>query len=233
MDGSGAITAIKARVVCPSSKYQTGTLTSGTVDSSAVDGLVNALYNFPNKTVEWVLDTIEVPLGSWRSVGNSQNCFFLESLLDEVAIGTNQDPIALRRSLLNSGTPTHLRALAVLNALVTASNWNTAPVSGRARGMAMSMSFGDTIVGEVAEVSGSVASGFQVHNVTVVLDCGLAVNPGMVKASTPVRGSPSWSMALTATTSAWVESSPPETPMTRVFAPVALIRWASPWTWTL
>lgn len=182
VDGSGAITAIKARVVCPSSKYQTGTLTSGTVDSSAVDGLVNALYNFPNKTVEWVLDTIEVPLGSWRSVGNSQNCFFLESLLDEVAIGTNQDPIALRRSLLNSGTPTHLRALAVLDALVTASNWNTAPVSGRARGMAMSMSFGDTIVGEVAEVSGSVASGFKVHNVTVVIDCGLAVNPGMVKA---------------------------------------------------
>jgi len=182
VDSLGNITAVKARVVCPSSKYQGGTLTTGTVDSSAVDGLVNALYNFPNKTVEWVLDTVEVPVGSWRSVGNSQNCFFIESFLDEIAIGTKQDPIALRRKLLNSGSATHLRALAVLDALVTASNWNAAPPSGRARGMALSMSFGDTIVGEVAEVSGSVSAGFKVWNVTVVVDPGSVVNPDTVKA---------------------------------------------------
>jgi len=182
VDAGGNITALKGRVVCPSSKKQNGSLAANTVDSSAVDGIVNALYNFPNKKIEWVLDPVEVPVGSWRSVGNSQNCFFLETFLDEIATGTRQDPIALRRKLLNSGTPTHLRALAVLDALVTASNWNTAPASGRARGMALSMSFGDTIVGEVAEVSGSFTSGFKVQSVTVVIDPGSVINPDTVRA---------------------------------------------------
>ena len=31
VDGTGAVTALKARVVCPSSKYQVGTLAAGTV----------------------------------------------------------------------------------------------------------------------------------------------------------------------------------------------------------
>jgi hypothetical protein len=48
--------------------------------------------------------------------------------------------------------------------------------------MALSMSFGDTIVGEVAEVSGSVSAGFKVWNVTVVVDPGSVVNPDTVKA---------------------------------------------------
>jgi len=182
VDDTGLLTALKARVVCPSSKYQKGTLTTGAVDNSAVDGIYNNLYAITNKQVEWVLDTIEVPVGSWRSVGNSQNCFFLETFLDEIATGTAQDPIAFRRRLLASGSANHLRALAVLDALVAQSGWNTAPASGRARGMALSMSFGNTIVGEVAEVSGSFASGFKVHTVTVVIDPGSVINPDSVRA---------------------------------------------------
>ncbi|MFM8303255.1 MAG: IPT/TIG domain-containing protein [Actinomycetota bacterium] len=182
VDTAGKVTALKARVVCPSSKYQAGTLAAGAVDGSAVDGLVNAIYNFPNKRVEWVLDTIEVPVGSWRSVGNSQNCFFLESFLDEIAAGTKQDPITLRRNLLNGGTDIHKRALAVLDRLAVESGWSTAAPSGTARGVALSMSFGNTIVGEVAEVSGSMASGFRVGKVTVVIDPGSVINPDTVKA---------------------------------------------------
>mgnify|MGYP003350388577 CR=1 FL=1 len=58
LDLSGNVTAMKARVVCGSSQ------------KSSTDGIVNALYNFPAKLVEYVQDTVEVPLGSWRSVGN-------------------------------------------------------------------------------------------------------------------------------------------------------------------
>ena len=55
-------------------------------------------------------------------------------------------------------------------------------------------------------------------------------NPGMVKARMPVRGSSSRSKARQATSRAWVESSPPETPITSAFDPVAVIRRISPWT---
>ncbi|MNT09501.1 hypothetical protein D3C72_1442870 [compost metagenome] len=54
--------------------------------------------------------------------------------------------------------------------------------------------------------------------------------PGRVKPRIPVRGSFSRSKARQATSRAWVESSPPETPMTRVFDPVAVIRRIRPWT---
>ena len=48
-----------------------------------------------------------------------------------------------------------------------------------------------------------------------------------------VRGSPSRSIAWAQTSSAWVESSPPETPMTTFSIPVNWSRLASPWTWML
>jgi isoquinoline 1-oxidoreductase beta subunit len=172
VDAGGAVTAFKARVVCGSSQR------------SSTDGLVNSLYSFPAQLVEYVADTVEVPLGSWRSVGNSQNCYFIESFLDEVALATSQDPIALRRRLLNSGnspTPNQQRALAVLDRLETESGWSTAPATGRARGVALSMSFGDTVVGEVAEVS-AVTGGYKVWKVTVVIDPGSVVNPDTVRA---------------------------------------------------
>ncbi|MNE41511.1 hypothetical protein D3C80_1355870 [compost metagenome] len=57
--------------------------------------------------------------------------------------------------------------------------------------------------------------------------------PGMVKARIPVRGSFNRSKARQATRSAWVESRPPETPITRAFDPVAAIRRIRPWTWIL
>ena len=46
-----------------------------------------------------------------------------------------------------------------------------------------------------------------------------------------VRGSFSSSIARAQTISACVESSPPETPITRRLVPVARMRVTSPWTW--
>ena len=57
--------------------------------------------------------------------------------------------------------------------------------------------------------------------------------PGMVKPRMVVRGRPSRSQTLAATISAWVESSPPETPMTMCLPLVASKRRRRPWTWML
>jgi len=51
---------------------------------------------------------------------------------------------------------------------------------------------------------------------------------GIVKALIRVRGRPSRSMVLAATISACVESSPPDTPITRLGMPEDFNRWARP-----
>ena len=57
--------------------------------------------------------------------------------------------------------------------------------------------------------------------------------PGIVKASTSLRGRPSRSIALQATMSACVESRPPLTPITALGEPMALSRCSRPVTWML
>ena len=57
--------------------------------------------------------------------------------------------------------------------------------------------------------------------------------PGMVKPRIALRGRPSRSIAFAATISAWVESSPPDTPITIVSACAATSRFDSASTWML
>lgn len=61
----------------------------------------------PSFHVDYVMREVGVPVGFWRSVGNSQNAFFMESFVDELAAAAGMDPVALRRRLL-AGKPRHL-----------------------------------------------------------------------------------------------------------------------------
>ncbi|MGA0895029.1 MAG: molybdopterin cofactor-binding domain-containing protein [Ilumatobacteraceae bacterium] len=171
------IAAFKARVVGGRTNNKAVTALS----SSAVDGISTALYGFTNKLVQWVDDQAQVPVASWRSVGNSQNCFFLESFMDELAASKGIDPIDFRISHIDGSTTNGARAIAVLNRVRTESGWNTAPAAGRARGVALSMSFGDTVCAQVAEVSGTATTGFKVWKVTVVIDPFSIINPTIVE----------------------------------------------------
>ena len=182
VDGSGTITALKARIVSPSVRAYQGALTPGTADASAADGMVNAVYNVPNRLVEWVQDPSPVPVGWWRSIGVSQNCFVLESFLDDIATQTGQDPFTLRKNLCNQGTEIHRRVGTVLDRLRADSAWDSAPPSGYARGLALCVGFGNTVVGMVAEVAGAFGIGFKVGRITAVVDPGTAINPDTIRA---------------------------------------------------
>ena len=117
-----------------------------------------------------------IPVGFWRSVGNSQNGFVVESFVDELAHEAGQDPYQYRRALLTD----HPRHRAVLDAAAEAAGWDTPPPEGRARGIAVVESFG-SYVAEVAEVS--VEGGrLNVHKVWCAVDCGVVVNPAIVRA---------------------------------------------------
>ena len=114
-------------------------------------------------------------VGTWRSVGHSQNAFFSESFMDECAAELNQDPYELRKSML-SDVPRHL---AVLNKVIELSSWRTPLEGNKARGIALHESFG-SIVGEVAEISIE-DKNIKVNKVYCVIDCGKVVNPRIVE----------------------------------------------------
>ncbi|MBL8379560.1 MAG: xanthine dehydrogenase family protein molybdopterin-binding subunit [Burkholderiales bacterium] len=149
-------------------------------DKTSAEGAADVPYEFATHRVEHALVKNAVPLGFWRSVGHSQNAFFGETFMDEVAAAAGKDPLALRRSLLAK----HPRQLAVLNLAAERAGWDKPPPAGMARGIALHQSFG-AIVAQVAEVSvvkterGSMP---RVHRVVCAIDCGTVVNPDIVAA---------------------------------------------------
>jgi isoquinoline 1-oxidoreductase beta subunit len=146
------------------------------LDIDAVDSASNVAYAIPNLHCGWVDADLGVPVGFWRSVGNSQNGFFVESFIDELANAAGADPYEFRRGLL-AGAPRHL---GVLELAATKAGWGTPLPKGRGRGIAVVKSF-ESYVAEVAEVS--VENGkVRVHRVVCAVDCGTVVNPDTVEA---------------------------------------------------
>jgi isoquinoline 1-oxidoreductase beta subunit len=150
---------------------------SGPVDTSGKttsEGLFELPYAFADQKMEHVATRVGVPVGFWRSGGHSQNAFFSESFVDELASESGQDPVGFRLALL-AHAPRHK---AVLSLAAEKSGWGSRLPAGRAQGVALHESFG-SIVAQVAEVS--LSGGMpRVHRVTCAVDCGTVINPGIV-----------------------------------------------------
>jgi isoquinoline 1-oxidoreductase beta subunit len=136
-------------------------------------------YGIPNYLVEYAVRGTHVPVGIWRSIYYSQNAFFKESFIDEMAHAGGQDPYQLRRALLH-GKPRHL---AVLDAAAIRAGWHSPPPPGIFRGIALNEAC-ESICAQVVEASVSDAGGVRVHRVTSAIDCGHVVNPLTVELQT-------------------------------------------------
>jgi isoquinoline 1-oxidoreductase beta subunit len=150
------------------------------VDPTAIEGAAHLPYAFPNVEIRYAKADSPVPVGFWRSVGNSQNGYVTESFLDEVAALGGKDPLELRLHLLKDQP----RYLQVLQLAADKARWNEPPPEGRYRGIALVHSFG-SYVAQVAEISMHGDPGAQsvrVHRVTCAVDCGIVVNPDTVVA---------------------------------------------------
>jgi isoquinoline 1-oxidoreductase beta subunit len=111
----------------------------------------------------------------WRSVGYSQNTWFLESFIDEIAHAGGKDPFELRRRFV-AKTP---RLLAVLDLAADKAGWGKPLPKGHGRGIAFSTNVG-SLTAQVAEVS--VAQGkLKVHRVVCAVDCGQSINPAGIE----------------------------------------------------
>jgi isoquinoline 1-oxidoreductase beta subunit len=178
LDKHGMPVAWTHRIVGPSimARVFPG-MVKGGIDPTSVEGAANLPYAIPNLHVDYAMHDTGIPVGFWRSVGSSQNAFVTECFVDELAAAAAKDPYQFRRDLLRE-SPRHKGAL---DLAATTAGWDKAPQKGIARGIAVHESFG-SFVAQVAEVSVSKDGHIKVHRVVCAIDCGMVVNPDIIKA---------------------------------------------------
>ena len=145
-------------------------------------------FAVPNVRLESSVVDADVRLGPWRSGANSTNCFVLESFLDEVAVATGKDPVALRLSMLDAARATasseqrtHIdRLVNVIRLVAARAAWGASLPRGRARGFA-AFPLRGSYVAQVVEMS-IARNKVRVHRVVCVVDAGTVVNPNSVVA---------------------------------------------------
>jgi isoquinoline 1-oxidoreductase beta subunit len=180
LDAKGNIVAWKQVIVGQS--IQTGgpleaMFVKNGVDHTSVEGASNLSYGVPNLDVSLHSPKLGVPVLWWRSVGHTHTGYTSEAFIDELLTATGRDPVEGRLALLGE----HPRHRAVLTAAAQMADWEGATPKGRARGVAVHKSFG-SYVAQVAEVSRTAAGLPKVERVWCAVDCGIAVNPDIVKA---------------------------------------------------
>jgi isoquinoline 1-oxidoreductase beta subunit len=173
LDDEGMPVALTIRLAGPSF---VAALVSGfganIVDRTFVSGLAEEMpYAIPNYLVDYVVRPTPVPLGVWRAINYTQNAFYKECFIDEMAHAAGIDPYLYRRKLLANSS----RNLAVLDAAANKADWGSPPPAGVFRGIAVNEACG-SYCAQVVEAS--VKNGeLRVHRVVAAIDPGHVVNP--------------------------------------------------------
>jgi isoquinoline 1-oxidoreductase beta subunit len=182
LDAKGNIVAWHHRIVGQSIVAGTpfqGMIKDG-IDPTSVEGASTLPYAIANLGVELHSPKMGVPVQWWRSVGSTHTAFSTETFLDELAAAGGKDPYQLRRDLLAK----HPRHKGALELAAQKAGWDKplaqAQGARRGRGIAVHESF-HTFVAQVAEVT--VRDGkLKVDRVVCAVDCGVAVNPAVIRA---------------------------------------------------
>jgi CO/xanthine dehydrogenase Mo-binding subunit len=145
-------------------------------DQTSTEGASDLPYAIPHLRVELTTADAPVRTGSWRAVGHSHTAFVTESFIDELIHAAGLDPYRARRALLAG----HPRWLAALDLAAQKASWGTPLPPGVGRGIAVHQSF-DSVCAQVVEASVE-RNRVHVRRVVAAIDCGLAVNPGLVAA---------------------------------------------------
>lgn len=174
----GSLTALHIESACGSIQKSTGQMHGDTIDNTSVEGIGPSVpYNkVPNWYTGIQNKNTHVPVAYWRSVGGSQNCFYLESFIDELAHAAGKDPLVFRRSLTD-----RVDCLSVLNKLEDVSDWHRSLPPGRGRGISLVDNHG-AIGGHIAEVTVDSKGTVTVDRVFAATDAYHVVNPNLVEA---------------------------------------------------
>jgi isoquinoline 1-oxidoreductase beta subunit len=141
-----------------------------------LDGVITHAYDFPNLSYDSVNSKIPIPCIWMRGVWCATNGFAQESFIDEVAHELGLDPLDFRLEHLRHAS----RFIAVLEKLSKLTGWRTAKKPNTGKGIAI-LRLRDSIVGHVAELSHDENNRTVIDKITAVVDCGIVVNPDIVK----------------------------------------------------
>lgn len=130
-------------------------------------------YDFKGAEIRWRKTEAPIPIQWWRSVGHTQNGFFVESFADEIAHKISEDPMLFREKRLKKNS----RQLAVLKKVKEMSGWGE---GNRSLGVACHYSF-KSYAAAVIEVE-EVDQTMKIKKVWTALDCGRVLNPDAVQA---------------------------------------------------
>lgn len=178
LSADGQLVQLKAGVGSPSIMAASGfmKIPESGVDSFAMEGIADHPYDIPNQRLAYGRREPGPNVWFWRSVGHSQNIFFIEGFIDELAAAAGKDPFEFRRSLLDKQP----RYKKVLEVAAQKAGWGKPLPKGVFRGIAVAQSFG-SYVAEVAEVSVNADGTPHVHRVVAAVDCGMTVNPTIIE----------------------------------------------------
>lgn len=177
LDEDGYPLAWRHHIVGQSVMTVAGMSAPGAVDPTTVEGAANLPYRIPNLAVYQHTTNPGIPIQWWRSVGSTHTAYSIETFIDELAKAAGKDPVAYREHLLQA-QPRHLQ---VLKLAVDKSGWGKPLPEGRFRGVAVHESF-QTVVAQVVEIEATGSDKYRLRKITCAVDCGLAINPDIIKA---------------------------------------------------
>ncbi|MEM8935225.1 MAG: molybdopterin cofactor-binding domain-containing protein, partial [Pseudomonadota bacterium] len=145
-------------------------------DPTLVEGAIPIPYAVDNALTTFHLVDTAVPTLWWRSVGHTHTGYAVETFVDELLALGGKDAVEGRLALLDS----HERLAATVRRAADMADWGRSLPEGHALGVATVESF-RSYVTQIADVS--LENGMpRVHKVWCAVDCGIAVNPEIVRA---------------------------------------------------
>lgn len=155
-----------------------GVMMRGGIDPAMAEGASKLLYDIADFRCDVHVAPSPVTTLWWRSVGHTHTGYAVECFVDQLLVNAGQDPVGGRLAMMAENP----RSTGVLRAVAELADWKGAKVgSTRARGVAVVESF-DSFVAQIAEVSVDENGEPKVHKVWCAVDCGVAINPDVIRA---------------------------------------------------
>jgi len=162
-------------------------------DWSAVLGLSSFPYTVKNLRMSHQITSMpEIPITWWRGTYSNHNCFAIESLIDELAIINNQDPLEYRLMLLQDdtkvpdfpGSSIHINNQKLKRVLT-----KSAEMIGWKKNLSKNIGFGiachcyesNSYAAHAVQVE-RVSDKIKINKVVCAFDVGIAINPDSIKA---------------------------------------------------
>lgn len=172
-----------------------GNMIKDGVDATSVEGANNLPYQIANLQVDLhtTNKSVDVPILWWRSVGGTHTAYSTEVFIEQLAKASGQDSVDYRLAMLKD-KPRHAGVLRL--AVDKADAMPSKEGVKQGRGVAMHESF-NTAVAQIVDISIDADNNLKVDRVVCAVDCGIAVNPDVIKAQ--MEGSIGYALAAALT----------------------------------